>query len=174
MLLFVHMGAGKGQPRRAEKAIAVTSKVSADKNLLQEVTYDQSLYGRWYEWIESMGARDIDLINFYFGSTTTKTWRNLTDEERIFIINELFRDAVDIGVIVLPAQVDVKDFSFKFDRAHRASQYDFLSVEYSPPGVKKKRGRIVWTDFCLDRRVDTSDCLLKSFVAGAQDATRAS
>lgn len=118
---------------------------------------------KWRGWVESVGAQGIDIIDFYFGGTTTRTWRNLTDGERGFILRELFHDAVNVGVIKLPAPIDVKDFSFELQRGNPPSQWGGLVVEYAPPGAKKITGATIWVDDNLDYVIDTPYGLFMDF-----------
>lgn len=114
------------------------NKANTSKNSLEGVSVQHDRQ-KWRGWIKSIGIQEVDIIPFYFGSTTTKTWQNLTGGERAFIIRELFIDAVSIGAIILPVQVGVKDFSFELYRPSPLSR-DLLSIEYSRLGVRRGNG----------------------------------
>lgn len=168
----MRMGVGKGQSRRVNKAVTAASRAKVDKNFFTGIVYDGH---KWDRWIKALDAQGVDITSFYFGDTTTKTTPSLADEEREFILNEVFRDAVDNGAINLPAQIDVKGFSFKIKRDDPVSQYAFLIVEYAPPGAKKKRkGSTGWVNYLLDREIATAYTLFSDFDKAIRDAARSS
>ncbi len=71
MLVFVHMGAGKGQLRRANKAV---TKTSAKKDTT--LRYNEH---KWYDWMESLSALDVSIVDFYRSSTKLEEGSNCSE-----------------------------------------------------------------------------------------------
>ncbi len=156
------MGVGKGQSRRAQKAVVTGGKTGADPNPLNKVYFRPKRH-EWFKWIKSLNAQNIDIIPFYFGRDKAKMSPDLTDEEREFIIREIFLDALSVDVVKLPDGMDPNDFSFKLQRDNPSSHYANLAVEYAPPGAKKFTGLTLWRDHRLQRKVSTAYSIFYDF-----------
>ena len=105
------MGAGKGQLRRAGKNIIAMNQTSKSRNLLKEVRHRED-WDKWCAWTESIDAQDVDTISFYFGSARSKDRTDLTDEEREFILNEIFMDAINNGAISFSTKLGQRKYGF--------------------------------------------------------------
>jgi hypothetical protein len=63
----------------------------------------------WYEFVKNSGLKKVSLHEYYLGYAS----RQLTDKEYEKLLTELFRDAVVLGVIVLPTSYTAEDFQFE-------------------------------------------------------------
>ena len=146
------MGAESGQLQRIQKGAGNT--VSANKNPLEGVSVHINI-GKWTDWIKSTGAESVSIIDFYLGSSKTRNNASLTDEDKGFIIREIFLDAVKVGAVKFSKKIDPKDFSFELRTATLPLWTD-LVVEYAPPGAKKTKEIITPHDYCLEKKCTTS------------------
>ena len=96
------MGSGKGKSHRARTTMAKKQR------LQQRVIYDGEV---WADYVRSAGLEDITLEDYYLGDAKKKS--DLFDvKTHAKVTSEFFKDAVAIGAVKLPPDMDVDDFSF--------------------------------------------------------------
>ncbi len=127
---------------------------------------------KWRDWVKSRNAQNVNLVDFYLGSIRSEDSVDITDEEKEFIIRELFCDAVSAGAICPSIRPDVKDLSFKLDRSSSLSHDACLIIEYVPSGAKGMAGSGVWGDRCLHLTADTACDIFGEFVWEIQDVAK--
>lgn len=149
------MGAGIFQIRRTKNIITTVNKTNVPKNPLPSC--GKTLFTderKWRMWIQSLGAQNISMANFYLGDAKSKGAAPLTDGEREFILREFFIDAVNVNALFFCVKVNPKDFSFRL--GHGMSNGTDLIMEYAPKGVKEATGVAPFYSFYLTKSHKTS------------------
>ena len=83
-------------------------------------------------------------MDYYLGRERMEESQELTNEETVFVLREIFVDAVHAGAIEFSEEVDPEDSSFKLQGAA-------LTTRYTPGGGKKFKEK---TDYFLPRHID--------------------
>lgn len=83
---------------------------------------------KWSDFLTSTGIADIELFEYYFGSTPA----TVKIEHFNKLIQEVFLDAVDAGAIQLPQKIKAEDFGFFFMRRDSQQTADTLTVVHEP------------------------------------------
>src|ERR1035437_1491374 len=91
------MGSGKGKSKRAQ---ALAAKVEAEDGVVH-------IPRKWREFLDESGLGSTKLYRYYLGRSGIPP---LSQAECLKLLNELFADAVEMGVIILPDQHVKEDF----------------------------------------------------------------
>lgn len=149
------MGAGRGNTQRIRSA--QTPPTSIEKAI--EACDVFCAPTTWDKWVRSMNLNKVLLWNYYLSQAPQG--RKLSDQEKAFIITEIFRDAVDNKAIELTENLDLEKFHFG---AHsRGRSYVDMSVEYIENGksVAKGKARAYTWEFAALKKMSGTTSLLK-------------
>jgi hypothetical protein len=91
------MGSGKGKSKRVQ---ALTTEVKAKDEVVH-------IPRKWREFLRESGLSSTKLYRYYLGRSSTP---ELSQAEYLKLLNELFADAVETGVLILPGQRVKEDF----------------------------------------------------------------
>jgi hypothetical protein len=98
------MGSGRGKTRRAQKTVWIpTPDVK-----------EEELFEKWAEHVRDSGLENTNYFKYYLGdnySVNNSTTWTIPNIEKAF--NELFKDAVAVGIIELPQSYAAEDFLIK-------------------------------------------------------------
>ena len=149
---IVIMDAGRGQQR--VKATVGSSSSGANLKSVGtlngvEITYS---WAEWLDWLQAENIGHIKLLSYYLGNERMHRNKELLDEEKEFVLRELFIDAVDADAINFSKKVDSKDFSFKLPVSPSS-----LIIKYTPGGGEKFEERIAYFPFHLLMSNDALD-----------------
>ena len=123
------MGSGKGKTKRVR--VTKTGK----PRTTQALRWDED---KWGTWVSSAGVASISVSEYYLG----KIKKSPNDEEAIFIVREVFADAVKCGALKLPTGLTEKDYELTikypymkqrdFELCAKNKQTGSVGTAYSP------------------------------------------
>lgn len=119
------MGAGKGKTNRVAKLVHVQTLRGCQINFNSK---------KWVEWVQKNNLGNVEVVAYYLKNHVKNG--DLSDEEKTFIVHELFRDALQTNALQFTEPVNPEKFRFRaIQDTNYPKHYVDVQVEYMDQGT---------------------------------------
>lgn len=135
------MGAGKGKIKRVRSLSTPSSSLKNNEVSRQD--------GKLLDWISQLGIRNTTIGDYYLGIGRAKQNRAMDEMEKEFVLQELFRDAIDCEAIHFKNPVNPDDFQIKMRKTPGKPRLQEIHIEYAPQGKTLASGAANFYVWCI-------------------------